>query len=48
MNAGDFIVLAAVAVCLILSIRASLRQRKRGCGCCSHCAGCAKRERSSM
>ncbi len=43
MNPLDWLLTAAVALCLILAVRKILRDRKKGgcCGCSGSCAGCS-------
>lgn len=44
MSVYDIILIAILAVCVILAIFFTVRNRKKGCsscsGCCENCSGC--------
>ena len=39
MNIYDIIILVCIALGLVLAVRSSLKQKKKG-GCCGNCSSC--------
>ena len=40
MNLADIIVIAVLAACVLLAVRAMGKKKKRGGGCSCGCSGC--------
>lgn len=41
MNIYDIIILVCIALGLVLAVRSTLKQKKKG-DCCGNCSGCPK------